>query len=40
MENVLKLNGIVKKYKDFTLGGIDADIPKGFRERTYRFRLG
>ena len=30
MENVLKLNGIVKKYKDFTLGGIDADIPKGF----------
>ena len=30
MENVLKINGIVKKYKDFTLGGIDADIPKGF----------
>lgn len=30
MDNVLKINGIVKKYKDFTLGEIDADIPRGF----------
>ncbi len=27
MDNVLKINGVVKKYKDFTL---DADIPRGF----------
>ena len=30
MENVLKINGIVKKYNDFTLGEINTDIPCGF----------
>ena len=30
MENVLKINGITKKYKGFTLGPINLEIPCGF----------
>lgn len=30
MENALKINGLVKKYKDFTLGEISTVIPSGF----------
>ena len=30
MENTLKINGVVKKYKDFTLGEINTVIPSGF----------
>ena len=30
MENALKINGVVKKYKDFTLGEINTVIPSGF----------
>lgn len=30
MENALKINGVVKKYNDFTLGEINAAIPGGF----------
>ena len=30
MENALKINGVVKKYNDFTLGEINSAIPSGF----------
>lgn len=30
MENAIKINGITKKYKDFTLGPITIEIPCGF----------
>lgn len=30
MENVIKINGITKKYKGFTLGAVNAEIPCGF----------
>ena len=30
MKSAVKINGITKKYKDFTLGGIEASIPCGF----------
>ncbi len=30
MKNAIELNGITKKYKDFTLGEIHAEIPCGF----------
>lgn len=30
MENVLKINGITKKYKGFSLGPVDIEIPCGF----------
>ncbi|NLT09995.1 MAG: ABC transporter ATP-binding protein, partial [Ruminococcus sp.] len=30
MDTALNIKGITKKYKDFTLGGIDINIPKGF----------
>ncbi len=30
MENAIKINGITKKYKGFTLGPITAEIPSGF----------
>lgn len=30
MNNVIELKGLTKKYKDFTLGALDAQIPAGF----------
>lgn len=30
MKNAIKINGITKKYKDFTLGEVHAEIPRGF----------
>ena len=30
MENAIELNGITRKYTDFTLGPVDLSIPKGF----------
>ncbi len=30
MESILSIKGVTKKYKKFTLGSIDTEIPKGF----------